>query len=153
MLGRERPPRLSHRASGRTGRVVVCGVSSSADAQAVLRRALELSAAWGADLVLAHVAQSTNPGQAALPLPFDPATYRSGALDRGAAVLDQIGHEALRRGVRGRVELGSWPARLLAVAAAEEADLLVLGRPHRGTFGARRIVRLVRRSPCAVMFV
>jgi nucleotide-binding universal stress UspA family protein len=133
--------------------VVVCGVSSSADAEGVLCRALELTAACGADLVLAHVAQSTNPAQKPLPLPFDPATYRSGALERGAAVLDQIGHEALRRGARGRVELGSWPSRLLAVAAAERADLLVLGRPHRSTLGSRGIARLVRRSPCPIVFV
>jgi nucleotide-binding universal stress UspA family protein len=139
-------------APGRSRRVVVCGVSDGR-AQVVVRQAQQLSATLGAGLVLAHVAQSTNPARAGIRLPFDPATYRSGALERGRAVLKQAGHQALRAGARGRVELGSWPSRIVALAAEEEAMLVVVGRPHRATLGARGIARLVQRCPCPVVFV
>jgi nucleotide-binding universal stress UspA family protein len=107
----------------------------------------------GAKLVLVHVADSSNPGRSGPRLPFNPATYRSGALERGAILLQECVGPALTDGARGRVELGDPVRGLVNAATDENASLLVLGWRGRRLFGGRLIGRLMRRSPCPVVLV
>lgn len=133
-------------------RRVVCGVSGSDAGRAVVEYSKTLSDLLGAELVLVHVAESSNPGTPAS-RPFDPATYRSSALDRGAAVLQDQATAALATGARARVELGDAVARLLDAAAEEGASLLLLGWSSKRIFPGRFVGRLLRRASCPVVIV
>ena len=82
-----------------------------------------------------------------------PATYRAGALERGAFLSQESVSPPLAGGARGRVELGDPVSRLLHVATDESASLLVLGWRARRFFGRRSIGRLLRGSPCPVVLV
>jgi hypothetical protein len=62
-------------------------VSQSSSGRAVGEFSKTLSDALGAELVLVYVAESSKPSDGAPALPFDPATYRAGALERGAILL------------------------------------------------------------------
>ena len=108
---------------------MVCGVGRSSNGRAVAELSQTLSDALGAELVLVHVVESSNPRNGAPPLPFDPATYRAGALERGAVLLQESVGPALAGGARGRVEIGDPVSRLLHVATDESASLLVLTSP------------------------
>ena len=133
---------------------MICGVGDAADSGDVLGAAEALSRDLGAELVLVHVAEGGRPSSDRPPFPFDPATYRSGALEFGASFLQRQAGATLTAGARGRVELGDPAARLAEVAREERASLVVVGwRGRRFPRSSRLLNRLMRRCDCPVVVV
>ncbi len=135
--------------------VVLCGISGGTGSGHLAQSAEAISVRLGTDLVLVHVADAAVPSSVRPPWPFDPSTFRCGALERGAHCLAsrEVG-PLLERGVRGRVELGDPVEHLAAVAAQERASIVVVGwkrswRPFAQSFAER----LMRRCPCPVLLI
>lgn len=144
---------VTHMLAGSDTRLtIVCGVSGAPSTPCVLDAAVTLSEQFEADLVVVHVASGINPQGEGIAPPFDPDAYRTGALERGAAILRREAREVLEAGARGRVEIGATAPRLAAVAQDESASLLVIGCRRR------RLLRnvaaaVVRRAVCPVLVI
>lgn len=134
---------------------IVVGIDSSEHAKMALRWALEEAKRRGAELELVHAypTPELTSMPAIITLPSD-EELRQGAEATIAAVLDEVGG-AQGVEVTYRVEPGG-AARVLT-AAAEGADLLVLGA--RGLGGFRGLLlgsvsqQAVAHSPCPVVVI
>ena len=135
---------------------IVCGVDDSRDGHIAVVAAAALSARIGAPLVAVHVASDP------LPFPYGDSVSRErqrhAARRRGTELLARVMVETgLDRGTTQRVRLGAPAEELAAVAAAEDADLLVVGSRGRGFLRAALLGsvsrQLVSLAPCPVLVV
>jgi len=116
---------------------VLVGTDGSITAGRAVRRAVDISAHFGARLLVAYV------GEAAL----------------GIEVLEGVERQYAEAGIRIVTSLltGDAADALLGLAAAERVDLVVVG--NRGMSGPQRLLlgsvpdKLIRRSTCDVLVV
>lgn len=113
----------------------------SARSAPALRRAAQLSAALGAELVLVHVLDEDMP---------------RGLMDSHAENAEALlREEAGQIGAKWRIETGDVFAGVLAAAEAEEAALIILGAPRRGglrtLFAGTTAERIIRNARVPVL--
>jgi nucleotide-binding universal stress UspA family protein len=130
----------------------VCGVSSGADSERVLRFANGAAAEAGATLLVVHAIDNgvLEAGPSGHPEHPD-STERKEALLRMAALQQRVGCEAAVRVVAGPVKQA-----LIDAARESEADILIIGRtPRSGALGRMRDLTysLIRDSPVPVSSV
>lgn len=126
---------------------ILVGTDTSAAADVAIEDAARLARARGGELVILHVRPEGDVRAIIDPArPADPEAY----LTRLATRFPDV-H------TRTRIESGDATARIVEVAAEEDADTIVLG--NRGTHGSRWHVRdsvpniVLRHSPCSVFIV
>jgi nucleotide-binding universal stress UspA family protein len=134
---------------------IVCGVTEPTGG-AVARLAALLSERLGLPLALVHVlAPPAAVRASALPHAYVrlAADYRSGT----RMLMSVAGELGLDESVETWIEIGPAAARLVAVAKAEHAEMIVLGRHDRGVLEAALVgsvsAEVARRAPCPVMIV
>src|SRR5688500_5420980 len=114
---------------------IVCGVAEPKSGRKVARLAVLLAERQALPLLLVHVRPPPAARRAAA-LPYAYARLAADARDGRrmlGRVVDALGPVAA---VGTRLEIGPAAARLVAVAAIENARLLVLGRSERGALEA-----------------
>jgi nucleotide-binding universal stress UspA family protein len=135
---------------------IVCGVDDSRGARGAVVAAAALGERIGAPLVAVHVAPDP------LPFPYGDSVSRErqrhAARRRGDEFLPRVMAETGLDGrATPRVELGTPVDKLVAVASAEEADMLVVGSRGRGFLRAALLGsvsrELVSLAPCPVLVV
>lgn len=135
---------------------VLIAVDLSDDSAAVVRKGLELTAAFRAKVSLLHVVEfiPVDPaGEALLPPPVD----LEGELLQGARRrLDELAAGLGLTDAPRRVEIGSIKAEILRVTADMKADLLVLGSHER--HGLALLLgstekAILHKAPCDVLAV
>lgn len=126
---------------------ILVGTDTSAAADVAIEDAARLARARGGELVILHVRPEGDVRAIIDPArPADPEAY----LTRLATRFPDVR-------TRTRIESGDATARIVEVAAEEDADTIVLG--NRGTHGSRWHVRdsvpniVLRHSPCSVFIV
>ena len=147
---------------GRMKRILV-GFDESEPAERALTRAADLAEALGAHLLVVSVAVPAVPGPGvAAALPTVPAQFAASATDEFEAAEEHL--ERARSMLAGRQieiefvsEVGAPAARLVEVAEARDADLIVVGTREPG-FLARLLEGSVsddvsRSTHCDVMIV
>jgi nucleotide-binding universal stress UspA family protein len=130
-------------------RTIVVGTDGSATAQEAVRHAVSISRAHGATLHLVTAA-SSKPSRAvereARSAPED-VQYMINPAEDVEAMLEEVANDVRQFGiaVQCHAELDTAPAAaLLAVAAREKADLIVVG--NRGMHGVGRVLGSVPNS-------
>jgi nucleotide-binding universal stress UspA family protein len=121
---------------------IICGVDGSADSQAALEVAIELSNRLGTTLILAHVAEVAHVPYAAV-YPFG-ATPGLAALaeesesqeEAASRLLQRVAFDAGLAEAERRVAIGHPAERLAELADEEDAELLVVGSRGRGALKA-----------------
>jgi nucleotide-binding universal stress UspA family protein len=121
---------------------IICGIDGSADSQAALAYAEQLSSRLGTRLVLAHVAELAHiPYAAAYPLGgsagqlavMEETESQEEAAER---LLEQVAVDAGLADAERRVAIGHPGERLADLADEEDAELIVVGSRGRGAFKA-----------------
>jgi nucleotide-binding universal stress UspA family protein len=134
-------------------RTIVCGIDGSPGARSALRVATELAEALRLRVVAVHVADSFGGGQK-LDEPHTILRVRGNAERLLANVLYD---EQLVGRVDWRAEIGNVAERLVAVAAEEQALLILVGARSKGkacTFLRSRLAgEIVRKSSVPVIVV
>jgi nucleotide-binding universal stress UspA family protein len=149
------------------GRIVV-GLDGSAGARAALRWALRQAALTAAVVHVVHavrrldayewVARPTNYGTVPAPVRYDEAEVRTTAEGlAGDAVREAVGDDDRLRAVEVRIDVVEGHPSDALLAAAEQAELLVLGRTGHGGFAGMLLGSVARHcvehSPCGVVVV
>jgi nucleotide-binding universal stress UspA family protein len=137
-------------------RLLVCGVDDSSGSREAVRVAGDLAAALEAELLLVHVGSvPVVPG--ASRVPGGPAQLAARAQEDAKQLLERIAQELDAPDTERRVALGSAVAVLSAIAADEQADLLVVGSRGQGHLRAALLgsvsAGLCRSAPCPVVVV
>jgi nucleotide-binding universal stress UspA family protein len=121
--------------------LIICGVDDSESAKGAARVARDLSAQLGLSLMFVRVIEAASPDDAigAVAQRLQQLTDCGTPVDCGASWLVELGHPA---------------DRLVAVAAAEEASLIVVGShgPRPSLLGGIS-AELSRGAPCPVVVV
>ena len=125
----------------------VCAIDLSTDAERVLRYAIDMALAAGAELSLIHALRSSATESEAQRR----AEEERNALQRFTELQNRVGSNV-------SVDIAPGPVKeaLLEAALQSSADVLVVGRgPHAGVFGRMRDLTyaLVRDSSCPVVSV
>jgi nucleotide-binding universal stress UspA family protein len=135
---------------------IVCGVAERTGGRDVARLAVLMAERQALRLVLVHVLAPPAARRAAA-LPHAYARLAADVREGGrmlARIADELGSAVA---VEARLEIGAAAARLVAVAEAEEAELLVLGRREQGVFEPTLLgsvaAEVVSGAPCPVMIV
>lgn len=137
-------------------RPLLCCVDDSDTAHAAARYARELSRRLSLELVLVHVAgTAAAPGTSAAP--GGHARLVEAQRDEGEETLARAARDAGVGDARRRLEFGSVVDRLVAVAAEEEAEMIVLGSRGRGRMRAAALgsvaAETATKAPCPVLVV
>ena len=143
-------------------RKIICATDFSEPAQWAWRRADELAAHFGAEVLLLHVAAPLPPLAGLSAYPGVAAPDMSGYEEAVSAQAEREMNALLAMksdGVQARFEVrwGDAPATILATAAHEKADLIVMSSHGQG--GWRRQVfgsvaeKVLRQSACPVLVV
>jgi nucleotide-binding universal stress UspA family protein len=121
---------------------IVVAVDGSAHANRAVDCAADLASKYGAELILLHVVESTGPAR------IPPELYEYARIERIDAIeadmLKRVAEEILQtaetraRGqgakqVRTSVGVGDAAQAIVAVAKAEQADLIIMGRRGLGS--------------------
>jgi nucleotide-binding universal stress UspA family protein len=135
---------------------MLCCVDDSETAHAAARYARDLSRRLSLELVLVHVVGTPSaPGTSAAPA--GRARLEEAKREEGEEVLARAAREAGVEDVRRRLEFGSVVDRLLAAAADEEAEMLVLGSRGHGRLRAAALgsvaAETAAKAPCPVLIV
>ena len=136
---------------------IVCSVDDSDGARRALGVARDLAERLGLELVLVHVAPRTEaPGVSAAPA--GQRRLHELALRDAEELLTRLHREAgLPDDVRQRAAIGDAAARIVALSADEDAELLVIG--SRGRSGVTSAVlgsvsgRVAATAPCPCVVV
>lgn len=144
-LERTPPPEMLHIEK------IAVAIDLGSQSQKVLEWAAMAAKGWGARLVVAHVLPSIEGGAGEH---FDPEWRETFA----APARRQIQELLARAGVSADIVIdwGEPSKQVCEVAAAEAADLIVIGRAHsEGTLGRLRThaYAIIRMAPCAVVSV
>jgi nucleotide-binding universal stress UspA family protein len=149
---------------------LVCAVDDTEHGLNVARVAGRLSRALDLRVVLVHVSaprpSAVVPSTAALPSPVAPENIPADESMRNAfeseadaaqSLLERTADVELLFGAELRAEVGDPAARILAVAEAEEAELVVLGSRRRGSLATMFLGSVSRDvlngAPCPVVVV
>ena len=135
---------------------LLCCVDDSDTARAAARYARDLSSPLSLELVLVHVAgTAAAPGASAAP--GGHARLVEAQKEEGEEVLARAARDAGVGDARRRLEFGSVVDRLLAVAAEEEAEMIVLGSRGRGRMRAAALgsvaAEVATKAPCPVLVI
>ena len=139
-------------------KTIVVGTDGSERADVALDRAIALASAFGSRLHIVHAVRD-RPNPAALDAAAAAHLEIDQGFDRGDAITASALLRAEAQGVSGQVHapLGDSADMLVAVAKAQDADLVVVG--NRGMGGLRRFVlgsvpnRIAHRCPCNLLIV
>lgn len=138
-------------------RPIICGVDDSDVARAAVSVARDLGDRLATPLLLVHVAPARAPVGTAV-VPYAPAEFLEGERRDGELLLAEQAVEArLGAAVERRVVFGDPVEKLVEVARAERAELLVLGSRGRGALASAVLgsvsTAAAAAAPCPVVIV
>jgi nucleotide-binding universal stress UspA family protein len=153
------PPRSAWTPRNGHAPTIVCGVDFSTSSIDGLRASLGLADQIEARVVLVHAVESLPDVAAADAVDFDVSDFRTRLVCNAQRQLDALiaDESPFDRVIRTKVAIGRSHGEVLRIAAAERADLIVLG--HRGRdagpvplLGAT-VERIVRAAACPVLTI
>jgi len=153
------PPGVSFAAVDGRALTIVCGVDFSTPSIHALRAALGLAERMDARIVLVHAVEWLAEVEAPDHIDFDVADLRARLLCNGQRRLDAVvaAESPLDHTIVTKAVIGRSHRELLAIAAEERADLMILGSDGRGgtllPMLGSTVEQIVRASPCPVLTV
>jgi nucleotide-binding universal stress UspA family protein len=136
---------------------VLCGIDFSAPSVEALRFASSIAKASDSTLTLLHVMEYPFENESVRTLPFDSAGYRTAVKEDAAKRLEALASDELRewRSPQTKLAHGKPYEQILATAAADGADLIVLGVHGRPAFDVMLFgsttSQVIRRATCPVL--